>query len=482
MKKILIATSESVPFIKTGGLADVCGALPKYLDKKRFDVRVILPKYKCLNEEFKNLLQFRMNFNIKLSWREQYVGIFEAVFEGIHYYFIDNEFYFSNDRPYGAIYEDAEKFAYFDKAVLEAIRYIDFKPDIIHCNDWQTGLIPVFMKEYYKQDPFYNGIKAVYSIHNMKYQGRWRLDEVKDVTGLPENVFTHNVLEAYSESNYLKGGAVCSDAVVTVSPSYASEITTPEGGEGLDGVMKEISYKGKLYGFINGLDYSVYNPETDKYIPYHYTAKNFKTNKKKNKEALQRELGISINPGVFLIGIVSRMTDQKGFDLIAYIMYELLATENIQLVVLGTGDSKHEKMFKYFNENFPSEISATIGYSDELASKIYAASDAFLMPSLFEPCGLSQLISMRYGTLPIVRETGGLRDTVIPFNEYNNTGTGFGFANYNAHEMFKIIKYAMSVYYDKRKDWDAMVRRAMKMDYSWETLIKNYEDLYESLE
>ncbi|MCR5272247.1 MAG: glycogen synthase GlgA [Lachnospiraceae bacterium] len=481
MTNVLIAASEAVPFIKTGGLADVVGALPKYFDKKCIDARVIIPKYKCIDEQFASLMKFKKEFKIHLNWREQYVGVFEANFEGVTYYFVDNEFYFSGARPYGAIYEDAEKFAYFDKAVLEVISNIDFKPDIIHCNDWQTGLIPVFLKYQYGDDPYYKNIKCVYSIHNMKYQGRWRIDEVKDVTGLPDEAFSDKCLEAYSSSNFLKAASALSDAVVTVSPSYAKEITTPEGGEGLDGVMKEADLNGKLHGFLNGLDYDIYNPATDKFIEYNYTSRNFKSQKKKNKTALQKELGLTVNASTFMIGFVSRLTDQKGLDLLAYIMYEFLANEDVQIVVLGTGDEKHERMLNDFSSHFPSKLSVTIGYSDELAQKIYASSDAFLMPSLFEPCGLSQLVSMRYGSLPIVRETGGLKDTVEAYNEYTGEGTGFSFSNYNAHEMLDIIKYAMDVYYNNRKAWDTMVKRAMKMDFSWTSLIKEYETLYKNL-
>ncbi|MCR5468566.1 MAG: glycogen synthase, partial [Lachnospiraceae bacterium] len=324
MTNVLIATSEAVPFIKTGGLADVTGSLPKYLDKSKYDVRVIIPKYQCINKELVGTLKYVKEFHISLSWRDQYVGLYEAEYDGIHFYFIDNQFYFSGDKPYSAIYQDAEKFAYFDKAVLDSIKAIGFKPDIIHCNDWQTGLIPVFLKEAYTQDPFYKNIKCVYSIHNMKFQGRWRLDEVRDVTGLPDVAFTNKILESYSEANYLKGGIVCSEAVTTVSPTYAEEITTPMGGEGLDGVMREVKDKGKLYGILNGIDYSKNNPETDEDIDFNYTSRNVKSMKAKNKKALQKELSLPEDSKVFLIGIVSRLTDQKGFDLLAYILYEFL--------------------------------------------------------------------------------------------------------------------------------------------------------------
>lgn len=479
MKKILFATSEAVPFIKTGGLADVTGSLPRYFDKKEYDVRVILPKYACMDEQWKGQLRFLCHFYVNLSWRQQYVGIFETEYEGITYYLVDNEFYFAGNMPYNNIYEDVEKFAYFSKAVLEALPYLDFCPDVIHCHDWQTGLLPVFLRTLYGDEAYYAGIKTVFSIHNLKFQGRWLLGAVMDITGLPKQIFTADKLESYGEANYLKGGVVYADAVTTVSPTYAYEITTPEGGEGLDGLL--YACRNKLYGILNGLDYEEYNPKKDKYIKNHFDVTNFKMGKAKNKEELQRALGLPVNDKVFLLGMVSRMTSQKGFDLIAYIMDQLLQKEKIQLAIVGTGENQYQDMLRYFAGKYPEKLSVTIGYSETLAHQIYASCDGFLMPSLFEPCGLSQLMSLRYGTVPIVRETGGLRDTVEAYNEYTGEGTGFSFANYNAHEMLHTIRYAMSVYYGKKKDWERLVEQGMRKDFSWEKSVLEYGKLYNKI-
>lgn len=479
MTKILFAASEAVPFIKTGGLADVTGSLPKYFDKENYDVRIILPKYICMDEQWKEQLQFLCHFYVNLSWRKQYVGIFQTKKDGITYYFVDNEFYFAGDKPYNNIYEDVEKFAYFSKAVIEALPYLDFCPDVIHCHDWQTGLIPVFLRTLYGDDRYYSGIRSVFSIHNLKFQGRWMLPAVMDITGLPEQIFTADKLESYGEANYLKGGVVYADAITTVSRTYAEEITTPEGGEGLDGLMN--ARKNSLYGIPNGIDYEEYNPEKDICLPNHFNETNYTEGKALNKARLQKDLGLPVESDVFLLGMVSRMTDQKGFDLIAYIMDELLATERIQFVVVGTGEERYENMLRYFADKYPDKMRVNVGYSEEMAHRIYGSCDAFLMPSLFEPCGLSQLMSLRYGTIPIVRETGGLKDTVMAYNEYENTGTGFSFANYNAHEMLAAIRYASKVYYTDKKAWSGLVVRGMQQDFSWEASAREYEKLYENL-
>jgi starch synthase len=479
MKKILFAASEAVPFIKTGGLADVTGSLPGYFDKSQYDVRIILPKYLCMDESFMSQMHFKCHFYVNLSWRRQYAGIFEAKVNGITCYLVDNEYYFAGDKPYNNIYEDVEKFAFFSKAVLEALPYIDFCPDIIHCHDWQTGLIPVFLHTIYGDQNYYFGIKTVFSIHNMKFQGRFTLSAVMDITGLPEQIFTSDKLESYGEANYLKGGVVYADAVTTVSATYAQEITTPEGGEGLAGLMQARS--NCLYGIVNGIDYKEYDPSSDPFIPNHFGTTNFARQKVKNKLALQKLLGLPEKKDVMLLGMVSRMTDQKGFDLIDYILEELMSTENIQFVVVGTGEQRYVDSLLYFRNRFPDKMSVNIGYSEELAHKVYGSCDAFLMPSLFEPCGLSQLMSLRYGTVPIVRETGGLRDTVIPYNEYEHTGTGFSFSDYNAHDMLHVIRYALGVYNDHRKDWNALAVRGMKEDFSWTASARKYENLYDGL-
>ncbi len=475
MKKILFVASEGVPFIKTGGLADVVGSLPKYLDKNEFDVRVILPKYLCMREDLKNQLHYVSHFYMDLGWRSQYVGILETVYDGIQFYFIDNEYYFSGFKPYGNIYEDIEKFAFFSKAALSALPVIGFQPDIVHCHDWQTGLIPVFLKDKFHDGPFFANMKSIMTIHNLKFQGVWDMKTVKNITGLPDYYFTPDKLEAYGDANYLKGGLVYADALTTVSPTYAEEIKTPFYGENLNGLMAARAHD--LRGIVNGIDYDEYNPETDTMIEKNYNARNFRKEKIKNKIALQKELGLRQNDKMFMIGIVSRLTDQKGFDLISYMMEEM-CQQDWQIVVLGTGEERYENMFRHFAWKYPDKVSANIYYSEAMSHKIYASCDAFLMPSLFEPCGLSQLMSLRYGTLPIVRETGGLKDTVIPYNEYEGTGTGFSFANYNAHEMYNTIRYAHSVYVDKKREWNKMIDRAMAADFSWKASADKYAEMY----
>ena len=478
MKKILFVASEAVPFIKTGGLADVVGALPKCFDKKEYDVRVIIPKYLCMKEEYKNQLQYVTHFYMDIGYRREYVGIMQMEYEGIQFYFIDNEYYFSGYQPYGEIRFDIEKFAFFSKAALSVLPVIGFRPDLIHCHDWQTGLVPVYLNDSFQQGEFYRGIKTVMTIHNLKFQGTWDIKTVRQITGLPEHFFTPDKMEAFKDANLLKGGLVYADAITTVSNTYAEEIKTEFYGEHLEGLMQARS--NDLRGIVNGIDYDEYNPQTDKFIVKNYNAKNFRKEKVKNKLALQRELGLEENPKAMMIGVVSRLTDQKGFDLVNYVMDEL-CQDSIQLVVLGTGEERYENMFRHFAWKYQGKVSANIFYDNGLSHRIYAASDAFLMPSLFEPCGLSQLMSLRYGTLPIVRETGGLKDTVEPYNEFENTGTGFSFTNYNAHEMLGIIRYAEHIYYDKKREWNKLVDRAMARDFSWVNSAKQYEEMYDWL-
>ncbi len=479
MKKVLFVTSEAVPFIKTGGLADVAGSLPRYFDRKKYDVRIILPKYACMDAGLKEKLRFHSRLYVKLSWRSQYVGVLETKEGGITYYFIDNEYYFAGTKPYNNIYEDVEKFAYFSKAVLEALPVIGFRPDILHCHDWQTGLIPVYLKNEYQKQEFYQGIQTVYTIHNLQFQGRWMMQVVKDITGLPETLFSADKLEAYGEANYLKGGVVYSDIITTVSKTYAYEITTPAGGEGLNGLMH--ARQKDLYGIINGLDYKVFDPCTDTCIVHPFGVNDLAAGKLENKRKLQQELGLAEDDGTMLLGMVSRLTTQKGFDLMDSILDELLSRARIQVVVLGTGQAEYENMFRHYAWKYSDKMSANIFYSEQLAHRIYASCDAFLMPSLFEPCGLSQLISMRYGTVPVVRETGGLKDTVEAYNRYEQTGTGFSFCNYNAREMLSTLYYAMDIYYNHREDWDQIAKRGMTRDFSWEQSAREYEKIYDML-
>ena len=478
MKNVLFIASEAVPFIKTGGLADVVGALPKYFNKNEFDVRVMIPKYTFIKEEYRNQMKYLNHFYINLAWRSQYVGVFEMEYQGVKFYLIDNEFYFGGSKPYGYIHEDIEKFAFFSQAALSAIPVIGFKPDIIHCHDWQTGLIPVYLKDRFSQGEFYSNIKTIMTIHNLKFQGVWDLKKTMDITGLDKYYFSADKLEAYGDANYLKGGIAYADRITTVSSTYAEEIKMPFYGEKLDGLMNARS--NVLSGIVNGIDYEIYNPETDKYIEANYNQVTFRKEKWKNKVALQKDLGLEIDKNKFLVGIVSRLTVQKGFDLIACVMDQLCA-EDVQFVILGTGEEKYENMFRHYDWKYGNRVSANIYYSEELSHRIYASCDAFLMPSLFEPCGLSQLMSLRYGTVPIVRETGGLKDTVQPYNEYEQTGTGFSFCNYNAHEMLGIFNYAKSVYYEHKREWNKIVDRAMQADFSWASSAKKYEELYRSM-
>ncbi len=480
MKNILFVASEGVPFIKTGGLADVVGSLPKDIDKKYYDVRVFMPKYSCMRQDMKDRMDYMTSFYMDFDWKSMYVGIMHAEVDGVQYYFIDNEEMFNTYKPYtdDALFE-IKRFAFFSKAVLSALPNIGFRPDLIHCHDWQTGLVPVYLKERFQDNEFYHGIKTVMTIHNLKFQGKWNVEDVENITGLSGYYFTPDKLEAYKDANLLKGGIVYADAVTTVSPTSTEEDKSEYYGEGLEGILNARNHD--LRGILNGIDYTDFNPTTDTKISHPYNAENWRKEKIKNKIDLQRELGLNQDPKCFMIGVVSRLTDQKGFDLIAYVMEEMLALDAIQVVVLGTGEERYENMFRYFDEKYGHKLAANIYYSDELSHKIYAAADAFLMPSLFEPCGLSQLMSLRYGPLPIVRETGGLKDTVEPYNEYNQTGTGFAFKNYNAHEMMHAIRYAEKIYYDKKRDWNKIVDRAMAADFSWKKSALKYQEMYDWL-
>ena len=479
MKNILFAASECVPFVKTGGLADVVGALPKSLDKDKYDVRVVIPDYTSIPQKYRSRFSYLDSFYMDLGELGNfYVGIMTCEFDGIRYYYIDNEHFFQGERLYSDILWDIQKFSFFSKAVLSMLPVIGFRPDIIHCHDWQTGLIPVHLKDKFQANPFYRGIKSIMTIHNLKFQGVWSVDVIQRISELSDYYFTPDKLESYNNGNMLKGGIVYADKVTTVSNTYAQEIKMPFYGEGLDGLMRARS--SDLWGILNGIDYKEYDPEADPLIPQNYDARTFRKEKAKNKTALQQELGLEVNPKKFMIGIVSRLTSQKGLDLVQCVM-DQICSENLQFVILGTGDEKYENMFRHYDWKYGDSVSANIYYSEAMSHKVYAACDAFLMPSLFEPCGLSQIISLRYGTVPIVRETGGLKDTVEPYNEYENTGTGFSFANYNAHEMLGSILYAEHVYYDRKREWNKIIDRGMAKDFSWTSSAKKYEELYSVL-
>ena len=479
MNNILFAASECVPFIKTGGLADVVGSLPQYINKDQFDVRVIMPYYTCIPHEHRDKFKYVTHFYMDYGMRKDgvHVGIMEYQYNNIKYYFIDNEFYFKCDTPYSADLKwDIERFTFFCKAVLAVLPVIGFRPDIIHCHDWQASMIPVFLHTAFATNPFYSSTKSIMTIHNLKFQGVWNIDTFKYNTALPDYMFTSDKLEFHKDANMLKGGLVYADYITTVSETYAEEIKYPFYGEQLDGLLR--ARAASLRGIVNGIDYKIFDPNSDSKIYVKFNEKDVKAKKVQNKKKMQEELGLPVDENKFMIAIISRLTDQKGLDLVNYAM-ERICDENTQFVVIGTGDPRYENMFKHYQWKYPERVSANILYNDELAHKLYASADAMLMPSLFEPCGLTQLISLRYGTVPIVRETGGLKDTVEPYNEFEGTGTGFSFANYNGDEMLNVINYAKKVYFEQREQWDKMVVRDMEADFSWNNSALQYEGMYD---
>lgn len=480
MKKILFVASESVPFIKTGGLADVVGSLPKSFPKEEFDVRVVIPNYTCIPWEYRSDFKYITHFYMDLGQvsGSEYVGVLTTQYDGITFYFIDNQRYFGGNTPYGDTRFDIEKFCFFSKAALSILPSINFKPDIIHCHDWQTGVLPVYLHTIFRDNHFYDNIKTIMTIHNLRFQGIWDIKTLKKITNFPDYVFRPTDMEYNKDANMLKGGMVYANYITTVSNSYKNEIQNDYYGEGLDGVVRQKS--GDLYGILNGIDYNEYNPETDNEIFSKYNKYSFIENKLYNKRGLQHELGLEQNDNKFMIGIISRLTDQKGVDLIARVIEEIV-DDHTQLVVLGTGDKGYEDMFRYYEWKLKGKVSGNIYFSNNRAHKIYAAADAMLVPSRFEPCGLTQLISLRYGTVPIVRETGGLRDTVEPFNIYSDCGTGFSFANYNAHEMLNTINYAKHIYFNNRDKWNGIAFRGMEKDYSWGNSAQDYAGLYRKL-
>ena len=480
MNRILFAASECVPFIKTGGLADVCGALPKEFDKEYWDVRVVIPNYTCIPEKYRKEFQYVSHFYMSAGpgIRDKYVGVLKYELDGVTYYFIDNEEYFRCDVPYGDIRFDIEKFIFFDKAVLSMLKHIDFRPDLIHCHDWETGFVPVYLKNEFAADPFYQGIKSIMTIHNLRFQGIWDVKTIRNLSGFNLSLFAPDKLEFKKDANMLKGGLVYADYITTVSDTYANEIQSPYYGEGLNGLLSARHFD--MQGIVNGIDYKVYDPKTDEKIYQNYDLTDFRKQKVKNKLKLQEELGLQVDKKKFMIGLISRLTDQKGLDLIAYAM-ERIVDEHTQFVVIGTGDAQYENMFRHYAWKYPGQVSANICYSDDLAHKLYAAADAFLMPSAFEPCGLTQLISFRYGTVPIVRETGGLKDTVIPYNEYEDTGDGFSFTNYNGDDMLYVINFAKRIFFEKKRQWNHMIDRGMEKDFSWGASKFRDEGLYRYL-
>lgn len=468
--RVLMAASEAVPFAKTGGLADVIGSLPKALRGEGCDVRVIMPKYGTIAEEYKQQMQFVTSITVDVSWRKQYCGIEQMDYGGIRFYFIDNQYYFYRERIYG-FFDEAERYAFFCFAVLAAIPQLDFQPDIIHCHDWQTALISVFLHTKYKHHADYQRMKTILTIHNLQFQGMFDARISGDILGLEEGPGDADRVYFNGDVNYLKGGIVSANVVTTVSETYAEEITHAYYGERLDGILRAL---GKIRGIANGIDYEEYNPMTDKAIPFNY--ENSLEMKKKNKRALQERLHLPVDEDIPLLAIVSRLTPQKGLDLIACVLDEVLQ-ERLQLVILGSGEARYEKMLTEAANRHKKKMVVKIRFDERLARLIYAGSDMFLMPSHFEPCGLSQLIALRYGSIPIVRATGGLKDTVQPYNEHSQEGNGFAFTNYNAHEMLHVIRHALNFYQDPVV-WKQIIGNAIKSDNSWHKTAGDYLKIY----
>ncbi len=469
--KILFATSEALPFAMSGGLADVSGALPKALRRRLVGCRVVMPLYSTIKPELREKMTFVGSVTVPVSWRRQYCGIFEAHMDGVIYYLIDNEYYFKRDMLYGH-YDDAERYAFFSRAVLEILPYIDFKPDIIHCNDWQTAMVPVYLNEYYKADPLYSDIKTVFTIHNIQYQGKYGMELYNDLLGLLPG--RENLVEYDGCVNLMKGAIQCADKVTTVSPTYAREILEPYYSHGLDNILKQFTYK--LTGIVNGIDYDVYNPETDPMMFKNFTVDTIK-DKAINKAELQKQMGLPEKADTPVIGIVTRLVKHKGLDLVKHVFEEILAAD-VQFVILGSGEYEFEAFFDEMAKKYPEKVGLKIGFDATLAHRIYAGADIFLMPSKSEPCGLAQMVALRYGTVPIVRETGGLNDTITDSGD--GEGNGFTFKNFNAHEMQDAIWRALQGYSDK-KGWNILRTRGMNCNNSWGASAGAYIGLYKEL-
>ncbi len=469
--KILFATSEALPFAMSGGLADVSGALPKALRRRLVGCRVVMPLYGTIRQELREKMTFVGSITVPVSWRRQYCGIFEAHIDGVIYYLIDNEYYFKRDMLYGH-YDDAERFAFFSRAVLEILPYIDFKPDIIHCNDWQTAMVPIYLNEFYKADPLYSDIKSVFTIHNIQYQGKYGMELYSDLLGLMPG--RESLVEYDGCLNMMKGAIQCADKVTTVSPTYSREILEPYYSHGLDNILKQFTYK--LTGIVNGIDYDVYNPEIDPMMFKNFTLDTLE-DKAINKAELQKQLGLPEKADVPLIGMVGRLVKHKGLDLVKRVFEELLQAD-LQFAILGSGEYEFESFFYEMAQKYPDKVGLKIGFDATLAHRIYAGSDIFLMPSQSEPCGLAQMVALRYGTVPIVRETGGLNDTITDSGD--GCGNGFTFKNYNAHEMQNAVWRALAGYSDT-DGWDVLRRRGMNCNNSWGASAGAYIGLYKEL-
>ncbi len=476
-RSVAFIGSECFPFVKTGGLGDVMYALPKALVGQNCDVKVIIPRYKCIPQKFQEKMVYRGAFQMDLceDGRNFYVGIMEYVWDGVVYDFIDNEEFFGFGNPYTNLIDDIPRFCYFSKAALAALNYMDWIPDVIHCHDWQTGLVPVFLRTMFERTPL-NRSKVMITIHNLRFQGVYNIPTIRYWSGLPEYVFNKDALkQEYTEANMFKGGLTYANMITTVSGTYAGEIQTPFYGEKLDAHLRY--HSGKLRGIINGIDCEMWDPAADSLLAVPYDGSDVIEKKRANKRALQEELGLTVDDHMFIIGLISRLTDQKGLDLVNEILPALI-DGNTQVVVLGTGDPKYENSFRYYENTYKGSVCANIMYDEGRAHKIYAGADALLVPSLFEPCGLTQLIAMRYGTVPIVRETGGLKDTVQPYNQFTGEGNGFTFDRYEAGLLLDAINRAKTLFFTGREYWDAMVVRDMAKDVSWENSARQYRELY----
>lgn len=474
--QIVFASAECAPFVKTGGLGDVAGSLPAALVRAGAEVIVMVPKYATIKDEYKAQMEHFCDFYVSLGWRNEYCGLEKLEHDGVTYMFIDNERYFARDYPYG-FFDDGERFAFFSKAITESLQHLPagFECDILHCNDWQTALAPVFLREFYQGLPLYDRVKTVFSIHNVAFQGQFSDTVMEDILGVAHIPAAASQLRCDACSvNYMLGALRYADAITTVSPTYANEIQTPEFGEGLDGVLRERSYA--LQGILNGIDVAGFDPATDKRIAANYTVED-RSGKAVCKAKLQEELGLEVRDDRPLMVMVTRLTRQKGMDLVMYALDRILAG-GVQVAVLGTGDRDYEDGLRYFQDKYPGTMAARIEFDPALSQRMYAAADMFLMPSKFEPCGLSQIIAMRYGTLPIVRETGGLKDTVIPYNEFTGEGTGFSFSNFNGDEMGDAVFRAARLFWDNRDAWNQLVTQAMSQDFSWTRSADKYLDLY----
>lgn len=474
--QIVFASAECAPFVKTGGLGDVAGSLPAALVRAGAEVIVMVPKYATIKDEYKAQMEHFADFYVSLGWRNEYCGLEKLEHDGVTYMFVDNERYFARDYPYG-FFDDGERFAFFSKAITESLQHLPegFECDILHCNDWQTALAPVFLREFYQGLPLYDRVKTVFSIHNVAFQGQFSDTVMEDILGVAHIPAAATQLRCDACSiNYMLGALHYADAITTVSPTYAGEIQTPEFGEGLDGVLRERSYA--LQGILNGIDVASFDPATDKRIAANYTVED-RSGKAVCKAKLQEELGLEVRDDRPLMVMVTRLTRQKGMDLVMYALDRILSG-GVQVAVLGTGDRDYEDGLRYFQDKYPGTMAARIEFDPALSQRMYAAADMFLMPSKFEPCGLSQIIAMRYGTLPIVRETGGLKDTVIPYNEFTGEGTGFSFTNFNGDEMGDAVFRAARLFWDNREAWNQLVTQAMSQDFSWTRSADKYLDLY----